>query len=578
MKPVVFFGFLASLLMLVQASTIQSSTVFEFAIGESGLEFWTEVSQISNIAKVTVDENALKVKIEIDSIDFLQKTFLKKFLPTFDDRMTSSNKNSLSKKIFNHSEFDDNNWPQDYQVHPLIFDLINVAAPRITSLTLSNGNLFDKIAFILPKMIELSHLVLESDVIELFFSKNIQFSRLQSIHINGLPLDLEKLKTFFKIHSRCLRVVQLVVDYQKNLPMEIIYKTGMTLLYIGIQGNWNKLSPKDLKAIRDMKTLYFTQISPSDLEVFSRSTDGFFGYSDYKLGNPLGKGCFGTVFKAMRISDGKLFAIKESCTPDSIKFLKRECKYLSKMEHQNIVSYEESFFYKNCFYMVMEYIEGKNLINRIRPVNTDVTTYSIPIIPLDLAQKILKQLLEAFSHAHSFGIVYSDLKPENILIDSEDNIKLLDFGCGAIQQKESANFLKGIGNLETKAPELFNGNFSTKSDIWSIGALVFRIILYKSPFSRCMHDLKINMDNKEFQLPTLSQSAETAKELYRETEIYFLYVHCIFVNDHNDLRQYDTIHPAFADFVDVCMQINPESRPTADELLDHQLFKEKLTK
>jgi len=94
---------------------------------------------------------------------------------------------------------------------------------------------------------------------------------------------------------------------------------------------------------------------------------------------------------------------------------------LTKLDHPNIVKYYETYIDERYFYLVMEYIDGGELFNKISQQENQVFNEK-------LASIYMKKLLSALNHIHSQGVVHRDIKPENIMFNKYDEIKLIDFG------------------------------------------------------------------------------------------------------------------------------------------------------
>jgi calcium-dependent protein kinase len=144
---------------------------------------------------------------------------------------------------------------------------------------------------------------------------------------------------------------------------------------------------------------------------------------------------------------------------------------LKSLDHPNIVRAFETFDYRGRLYIVMELCGGKDLYSR--DPYTEVQ-----------AKRIMTSLLEAVSYLHSKGIVHRDLKYENIMfIDDTPNaeIRLIDFGLS--QKFATGEHLHAfVGTVYTMAPELINGDYDAKADIWSLGVIAFMLLSSSMPF------------------------------------------------------------------------------------------------
>ena len=97
---------------------------------------------------------------------------------------------------------------------------------------------------------------------------------------------------------------------------------------------------------------------------------------------------------------------------------------------------------------------------------------------------IMESIFEAINHIHAMGICHRDLKPENILFvnkDDDNSLKLIDFGLGkdTKNSKEQKNY---VGSPQYVAPEILNGGFDIKCDVWSAGVIMYSLLSRQFPF------------------------------------------------------------------------------------------------
>ncbi|KAG7013713.1 CBL-interacting serine/threonine-protein kinase 17 [Cucurbita argyrosperma subsp. argyrosperma] len=150
----------------------------------------------------------------------------------------------------------------------------------------------------------------------------------------------------------------------------------------------------------------------------------------YELGKTLGHGNFGKVKLAINFETDQPFAVK---VLDKTKIIdlnisdqfKREIRTLKLLKHPNIVRLHEVLASKSKIYMVLEYVNGGELFNRIA---------SNGKLSEDRGRKIFQQLIDGVSHCHWKGVYHRDLKLENILVDAKGNIKISDFGLSALPE------------------------------------------------------------------------------------------------------------------------------------------------
>lgn len=196
----------------------------------------------------------------------------------------------------------------------------------------------------------------------------------------------------------------------------------------------------------------------------------------YEFISILGKGGFGEVRLYHKKGDiNALYAIKTifKTGHKDIKLKYKEVEILSKLDHPNIVKYYESYEESAFIHLVMEYVNGYNLLKMISAKEI--------YREQDIAE-IIYRLLVAISYIHSKGLVHRDIKAENILFaDCNDlsSLKLIDFGLAI--ESYGKERLKA-GTLRYISPEMIQGKFYPKTDCWSVGVLLYFMSTGKYPF------------------------------------------------------------------------------------------------
>ena len=154
----------------------------------------------------------------------------------------------------------------------------------------------------------------------------------------------------------------------------------------------------------------------------------------------------------------------------------REAQSASSLSHPNIVNIYDVGEEDHILYMVMEYVDGMTLKEYIHLYG-----------PIDVqeALDIMKQITAAIAHAHANDIVHRDIKPQNILIDTYGQVKVTDFGIAIALSATSLTQTNSIlGSVHYLSPEQARGATATKkSDIYSIGIVLFELLTGRLPFS-----------------------------------------------------------------------------------------------
>ena len=200
---------------------------------------------------------------------------------------------------------------------------------------------------------------------------------------------------------------------------------------------------------------------------------------DFELLQPINRGGMASVYKARRISDSKLFALRVMLpeiepTPKAVREFVGGCKLALELDHPNIQRIYEVNTSNDPPYVGLEYIEGDNLKQAILR-NRD----SMTISPL----RAILEIAEGISFLHSKNIIHRDIKPENILVAGRGHVHVADFGL-AIRKDGSEVVTKSIaGSPSYLAPEVINGRrYSDSTDIYSFGVTTYEIMTRRTPY------------------------------------------------------------------------------------------------
>lgn len=159
-----------------------------------------------------------------------------------------------------------------------------------------------------------------------------------------------------------------------------------------------------------------------------------------------------------------------------IRRFHREAQSATSLAHPNIVNIYDVGEEDSIYYIVMEYVDGQTLKQYIQQNSP---------IRIDDALEILKQLTSAISHAHQNHIIHRDIKPHNILIDRHGNVKITDFGIAMALSATSITQTNSVlGSVHYLSPEQARGGMANrKSDIYSLGIVMFELLTGRLPFS-----------------------------------------------------------------------------------------------
>jgi eukaryotic-like serine/threonine-protein kinase len=201
----------------------------------------------------------------------------------------------------------------------------------------------------------------------------------------------------------------------------------------------------------------------------------------YRLLSPLGAGGMAVVYKAQDLALGRLVAVKilrepHTNDPEFLARFQQEARAAANLAHPNIVTVHDFGRDGGRNYIVMEYIEGKDLKTLIKEGS--------PFKP-DRALDIAIQICAGIGYAHRAGLVHCDVKPQNILVTPDGRVKVTDFGIAkamaSIQPGETTDVV--WGSPQYYSPEQAAGEAPTPaSDVYSIGIVMYEMLAGRLPF------------------------------------------------------------------------------------------------
>jgi tRNA A-37 threonylcarbamoyl transferase component Bud32 len=214
----------------------------------------------------------------------------------------------------------------------------------------------------------------------------------------------------------------------------------------------------------------------------------------YEIVRELGHGAMGVVFEARHRSLNKRVAVKTLHTelvedPDLIARFRQEAQAASAIGHPNIVEVFDLGEVGDATFMVMEFLEGRNLGELL-----DVE----PMLAPERGVKIISQTLSALGAAHQQGIVHRDLKPENIFLtrrgEAAEFVKLLDFGIAKVLAAREGDAVRDtpkptqfgmiMGTPQYMSPEQARGlpDVDHRADVWAAGCVLYEMLCGRTPF------------------------------------------------------------------------------------------------
>ncbi|KAH8726336.1 kinase-like domain-containing protein [Phaeosphaeriaceae sp. PMI808] len=195
---------------------------------------------------------------------------------------------------------------------------------------------------------------------------------------------------------------------------------------------------------------------------------------NYTLGKLIGKGSFGKVYLAShKLSNGSRVVLKSAKKDDAN--LAREIHHHRQFIHPHIARLYEVIVTEQLVWLVLEYCPGDELYNYLLQHGA---------LEPSKVQRIFTQLVGAVSYVHNKSCVHRDLKLENILLDKHGDVKLVDFGFTREYEGKSNYLQTWCGTVCYSAPEMLKGEkyAGEKVDIWSLGIILFALLVGELPF------------------------------------------------------------------------------------------------
>ncbi|KAJ7536364.1 hypothetical protein O6H91_12G066000 [Diphasiastrum complanatum] len=252
----------------------------------------------------------------------------------------------------------------------------------------------------------------------------------------------------------------------------------------------------------------------------------------YLLGDEIGKGAYGRVYKGLDSENGDFVAIKqvslENIPVEDLASIMQEIDLLKNLNHKNIVKYLGSFKTKTHLYILLEYVENGSLASIIKP-------NKFGAFPESLVAVYIAQVLEGLAYLHEQGVIHRDIKGANILTTKEGLVKLADFGVATKLTEADVNTHSVVGTPYWMAPEVIEmSGVSAASDIWSVGCTVIELLTCVPPY----YDLQ--------PMPALFRIVQ---------------------DDHPPIPEH--LSAGITDFMHQCFQKDAKRRPDAKTLLKH---------
>lgn len=218
-------------------------------------------------------------------------------------------------------------------------------------------------------------------------------------------------------------------------------------------------------------------------KLISGKYKGFF-IGQYKLLSLLGSGGMSSVYLAEHTLSGHRRAIKvlprrNVSDKSYLDRFYREGRAAASLNHPNIVRIYDLTHENDLHFMVMEYVHGVDLFQKVRDSGP---------VPFDSALDFLHQAAQGLAHAHARQIVHRDIKPANLLLAADNSIKILDLGLALLRDEDQSLTLmhneKVMGTADYLAPEqaVNSHEVDPRADIYSLGCTFYYLLTGAPPF------------------------------------------------------------------------------------------------
>ena len=214
----------------------------------------------------------------------------------------------------------------------------------------------------------------------------------------------------------------------------------------------------------------------------------------YEKIQELACGTFSKVFRVQNLLTKQVLACKEilKSKVKNVDQFKNEINIMSKVDHPNIVKIREVFEDQRYYQIIMEEIKGGSVFDRfIEKMEEKEETYTEKEAAI-----LFKQIMSAINYCHKQGISHRNLKLENLLYVSKvknAQIKIIDFGFSTFFENiiptlndalkgEKGKMTEIVGTIHYMSPEIIEGKYSEKCDIWSAGVILYTILSGLLPF------------------------------------------------------------------------------------------------
>lgn len=207
--------------------------------------------------------------------------------------------------------------------------------------------------------------------------------------------------------------------------------------------------------------------------------------AEYRIVGLIGRGGMGAVYRAIRLADGTLWALKEMRPPEDVqaaeleenrRMFMQEAELLSKLSHPNLPVVADFFEYQGRPVLVMEFVPGQTLEDRVHDANAPLLEQDVVRFGIQTAQVL------HYLHTRQPPIIYRDLKPSNIMVTPDGVLKLIDFGVARTHKRGKSKDTVAMGSAGYAPPEQYGkGQTDARSDVYALGATLLHLLTALPP-------------------------------------------------------------------------------------------------
>jgi serine/threonine protein kinase len=231
----------------------------------------------------------------------------------------------------------------------------------------------------------------------------------------------------------------------------------------------------------------------------------------YRIRERIGAGGMGTVYQAEDTRTGQVVALKVlhphlAADSDYLKRFHREVRIARRLSSPNIVRLLDAGSDGSTHFLAMEYVDGQTLAQLLSSQGK---------LPVGQAVSFAMQIASALDEAHANGIIHRDISPQNILIDGVGTVKVADFGI-ARDTSETATIGTALlmGRPHYTSPDQWNGRADIRSDIYSLGVVLYQMLTGTVPFSDNTPLGTLRMHQERLPPPLRELRPEVSAELH----------------------------------------------------------------